>query len=140
MIRYPLDPLIALMGVGRTEANRVLRISGKTEQEYRTLGVSALVADRLAVRAGFDAYVVWPELLADVIASVERECAAPDCTERFIPGWKAGKKRYCSDTCKKRMFARRRYWTNPESKRARQRAYDRMVAAAKREREARRAS
>lgn len=136
MTRYPLSRLLALMGGNLSEKYRTLRISGSTVQDYRRNGVSARVADSLAVRAGFDPYVVWPELLDDAIAAEERECAAPDCTVRFVPGPKAGKKRFCSRTCYMRVSERLRYRANPEPKRARQREYDQLVRDAKARRRA----
>lgn len=64
MIRYPFAPLAALMGSSEASAARRLNVSGKTEQQYRREGLSAKVADRMAVRAGYHPYEVWPEMIA----------------------------------------------------------------------------
>jgi hypothetical protein len=58
--RFPFAPLAALMALSEHLACQQLRVSGRTAQEYRRDGVSALVADRLAVRAGFHPAEVWP--------------------------------------------------------------------------------
>jgi predicted sulfurtransferase len=62
-------------------------------------GLSEAKADRWAVRLGRLAYEVWPEMVDEAIAELEQECAAPDCTERFVAPPKAWNKRYCSSRC-----------------------------------------
>jgi hypothetical protein len=123
------DTLAALLGTQRRNLYR-WRANGLTEQR----------AEILAIAAGVLPYEVWPELLDHAIADVERECAAPDCTNRFVCGPKAMKKRYCTRTCNMRIVERERYRRNPEPKGARQRAYDRLVREAKRARDSRRAA
>lgn len=85
MKRYPLQPLLDLMEESANQACLKLGLSGSTQQQYRRDGVTERVADRLAVRAGFFAYEVWPEMADDLIASVERECARDGCSIRFVP-------------------------------------------------------
>jgi hypothetical protein len=65
-IRYPIEPLLALMDGTPSEALARLKVSGSTQQEYLERGVSERVGDRLAIRAGLHPYVVWPEM-ADAV-------------------------------------------------------------------------
>jgi hypothetical protein len=71
--RYPLEPLAALIGCEKSALARKLNLSGTTWQEYRDLGVSAHVADGLAVKAGLHPFNVWPELADDMVAEAEEE-------------------------------------------------------------------
>lgn len=73
--RFPFDRLVAAMGVSPNRACVELGISGTTAQEYRALGVTECVADRLAVRAGFHPYEIWPELVDHTLAKHERQLA-----------------------------------------------------------------
>lgn len=81
-------------------------------RRWRQSGLTRTMAERLAEAAGYVPYEVWPELLDETIAAMERECAAEDCTSRFIPPAKAPNKRFCSTTCKARTLRRRRYQTD----------------------------
>lgn len=145
--RYPLGPLEALIRVHLGErlacvsdgdVARVLGTSRRYLFRWRELGLVRDTAERIAEAAGFLPYEVWPELLQDTIADVERVCAADDCDNRFIPSYPRGmKKRYCCRNCNLRVSTRERYRANPEPKRAYQREYDRMVREAKRRRQER---
>jgi len=95
-LRYPFAPLAAAMGMSENGAARALGLSGSSYKQYRSAGVSELVGDRLAVRAGLHPYEVWPEM---VDAAITRECAAPDCGQRFPLD---GKRRYCTTRCRRR--------------------------------------
>lgn len=90
---------------------------------WRQYGVDAAQADRLAGRAGFVVYEVWPEWLEDV----GRRC--DQCGERFVPVRKDG--RFCNPLCRKQWWnrnfrpperraelERQRYWSD-EAKRER---------------------
>lgn len=69
--RYPLDDLAALAGVPvRALLGHRGSVSGSKTKEYLELGVTELVADRLACRWGFHPEVVWPQWMTD---SIERE-------------------------------------------------------------------
>lgn len=116
MKRYPVEPLVAFSGLGLDEFRRRLSISGTTWVDVRENGVSPDRADRWAVKLGVDAYVVWPEMLDDVIQEASRECAAPDCTETFVPAFPERRKRlYCSRRCKSRI-SKRRSRSTPEGR------------------------
>lgn len=125
---YPLEPLAEAMGCTLSEVGRRLGVSGTTWKQYRDQGVSELVADRLATRAGLHPAVVWPEWMDDQIDEVGRECW---CGTRFVP--KRSHQRHCSPTCRDRarnaqkaQYRRSRYQTDPEwaeAQRARRRAY-----------------
>lgn len=121
MKRYPLDPLFTLMGETPSQACKILGLSGSTQQEYRTRGVTEKVADRLAAKAGMLAYEVWPEMVDDIIGSSEQECARPDCGNRFIPT--RSDQAACSRVCADWLRNRRR------RSRADVRAADRAAAA-----------
>lgn len=63
---YPLEPLAQAMGM-RVDNKMLLllRVSGSDYQRYRDVGMSRYVADRLAVRAGFHPYEIWPEMIVE---------------------------------------------------------------------------
>lgn len=114
MTRYPLQNLADVMGEDINSLARPLNLAGSTWKQYRDEGVSEKVADRLAVRAGFHPFVVWPEMAEDNFADFARECAAEDCTERFIPHWKTPFQKWCSTRCKQRIKTRIRYQNDAE--------------------------
>jgi hypothetical protein len=70
MKRYPLEPLAEAMHLSPYQACEQLGATGRVGKDYRTRGVSELVADRLATKAGLSAYEVWPELRDDTICEV----------------------------------------------------------------------
>lgn len=104
-MRYPFALLAEAMGCTEAQAARQLGLSGSTEWRYRSDGLTEKVADRLAVKAGFHAFVVWPEMLDAVTESVMVECAADGCETRFLPRQNGHK--YCSRRCGRRMDQRR---------------------------------
>lgn len=106
MKRYPFAPLAAAMGESVSAAGRILGLSGSTRNEYRDRGVTERVADRLAVKAGLNPYEVWPEMVDDLIADAEVECARTDCTVRFVPTHHRA--RFCCRNCKDVDGLRRR--------------------------------
>lgn len=106
MKRYPLDPLLNAMGMSHNQACYSLGLSGSTQQEYRRRGVTERVADRLAVKAGLIAYEVWPEMVDDAIASVQKRCERPDCARPFVP--LHHRARFCTKRCKDVEGNRRR--------------------------------
>ena len=114
--RYPLEPLAAAMHLTIPAACRALRISGSTEQQYRRDGVTDKVADRLAIRAGFHPYEIWPDMADHQLADVSKPCADEKCDELYVPS--TASQRFCSPTCRKRdagrRYVRRRYRTDPE--------------------------
>jgi hypothetical protein len=68
---YSLEPLADALGCTLGQLGRRLGVSGSTWQQYRSEGVSELVADRLAVKAGLHPALVWPELVEFAITEVE---------------------------------------------------------------------
>lgn len=142
MKRYPLAPLADLMHLSENQALEKLKVGGSTGGTYRREGLSAAAAERLAERAGFHPFEVWPELRDDVLAGVERECANAGCGARFLP-YRDGMHFHCSARCRdaassRRFLARRR--EDPafrERERARARAYRAEVRAARERRQAR---
>lgn len=91
--RYPLGPLAALMGEPIYRACILLGLRGQTQQAYRRDGVTHVVADRLACRAGLHPYTVWPEM------AVHDEADALEARRKF-----------------ERDRKRRRYQSNPEAR------------------------
>lgn len=72
----------------------------------------------------------WADLTARLRPELDPrliECAAPDCTERFVPKPGGVGHRYCSPRCKKRIYARRRRAT-PEGAAANRAARNRYHA------------
>lgn len=142
VVRYPFASLAAAMCTTEARAARELGLSGSTEQQYRRDGVSARVADRLAVKAGVHPYEVWPEMVDHVIAAMTVECEAGDCTNRFVPPVTASgqkRKRYCSRACQLRWNHKRRYQSDPaarERQKAAARRYKAEVRESRRMREA----
>lgn len=141
--RYPLAPLAEAMHLTPYQACERLGATGRVGKAYRDRGVSEVVADRLATKAGLSAYEVWPELRDDVIASVV--CAAEGCDETFDPT--NPRRIYCSNLCRDRRhkarWARERYRTDPEYRAAqieRTARYHREVTVPARERRRSRAA
>ena len=150
MSRYPFDRLLDAMRVTTRDACSLLRISGTAAGRYQRNGLTAAEADLFAVRAGFDPYLLWPELLDDAIADITRTCAAPDCGTSFVLVPRGWKRKYCSAQCRERTWKRERYATDPEFRerikarrlayyaecrdyeRARQNAYDRRRSSTRR--------
>lgn len=124
--RYPLDQLFEAMGLDAPAACRRLRLSGSVMVKYRSEGVTELVADRLATRAGLATYTVWPEMLDDVIEDV----ALADVVER-VTALELEQVRAITRPLRSRLrrnaAARRRYAENAayrEQVRAQVKAYD----------------
>lgn len=110
-VRYPLEPLADAMNLSLAALGRHFKIRGSTWKEYRDRGVSELVADRLACRAGLHPFVVWPDMADNTTREVSRSC--DDCGASFVPLRKDG--RFCGARC------RRRYWSREVARRRRQR-------------------
>lgn len=110
--KYPFAPLAALMGMSESQACRMLGISGKTQQEYRRDGMSAKVADRMAVKARFHPYEVWPVMADRDVKDVEHV----DYKEA------AARRKRRAD------YRRRRYQTDPREREARKAAAARYRA------------
>lgn len=97
-VRYPIEPLAAAMGCSLNQMFEQLGVSGSTRKGYRELGVSELVADRLATRAGLVTYLVWPEIaddIADEIRAARNAVEAQRARVRYHrdPEWAALKRK-----------------------------------------------
>lgn len=109
-MRYPFEPLEQFVNA----PNMVLFadcIGIDTRQVYRwrESGITVAQADALAVRAGALPYEIWPEMLDQAIADLERSCAAVGCEQTFVP---LPNQRFCSASCRLRMKMRR-YRSDP---------------------------
>jgi hypothetical protein len=125
-VRYPLQPLADALGLALDTPGlaRRLNLSGTTWKEYRDLGVSERVADRLACKAGLHPYTVWPEMADAHLAELETPCADPTCDQTFQKvEWR---QKYCSPECRQRTNSRdhnrRRYQNDPEYREAKKAA------------------
>jgi hypothetical protein len=110
--RYPLGPLFELTGWSMNRVSEIAPTGGPEYRRRRVEGVTELVADRLAVAAGLHAWLVWPEMADHAICDAQRECAADECEEQFVPA--DPRQRFCSPRCVKRMYARRRRAKNKD--------------------------
>ena len=73
MTRYPLQVLVDAMGCSSLHAaGEQLRVSGSTLQNYRDSGLTARVADRLAIAAGLHPALVWESWVDDGLTVVDR--------------------------------------------------------------------
>lgn len=61
-VRYPLAPLAAAMGCSTNTLGERLGVRGSDLQRYTDHGVLHRTADRLAIKAGFHPYLIWPEM------------------------------------------------------------------------------
>lgn len=135
--RWPYAPLeaqlILRLGVDVTDERQadLLDTNRRQIHRWRHAGMTAAVAERMAVAAGFHPYDLWPAMLNEAIADVERTCAATDCDERFVLRPRGTSRRFCGRRCQRRMAYRRRpAWTDHH--RARQRERDAAAREAKR--------
>lgn len=95
-MKYPFAPLAAVMGMSEAQACRQLNLAGKTAQKYRRDGMSELVADRMAVKAGFAPYEVWPEWLDEGLQAAQAaEEAAAEAKRAYQREW--ARKKYQED-------------------------------------------
>lgn len=138
--RYPFQPLADAVGLSLHKTCDLLNVSGSTAQEYRKRGVTATVADRLAVRAGFHPSAVWETWHEDELARLSIRCE--QCDELFIPKRKDA--RFCKTQCSRKWWARektRRWRQKPEvaeRQRIARRAYYAEHGAYERQRERKR--
>ena len=118
-MRYPWEPLGRLVSVkkhaggelvGKAEAAaaRFLDVDPQQVRRWKALGLLREHAERMAERAGFVPYEVWPEILNDLDDMPSRVCASEGCDEEFDVGWPYMKRRYCSENCRRREERRRK--------------------------------
>lgn len=137
--RYPIAPLVTALAIpAGASVTRALNISGTRLATYATYGIDERAAERLAVRVGLTPYEVWPEMLDQAIADLERICASGGCGERFVQLHGGPRKRFCSRTCKARENWRRRAAQGPHVARETKRRYRAEIAEMARKRAERR--
>jgi lambda repressor-like predicted transcriptional regulator len=140
-MRYPLEPLFKLTGWTMRQVSIASGTSKPNSIEYRTRlerGVTALVADRLAIAAGLHPAEIWPSWWDDTPPEAPGK-PCEECGGEFTPRSKVHV--CCSDECgdrrKGREWRRNRYATDPDyraAELARVRAYkavyrERLAAA-----------
>ena len=84
---YPWAPLRALLGETEAAFFRRAHLGGAEWKTYRTRGLTPLVADRLAVLAGFHPAEVWPSWFDD--ADEDRRAAQAAYSRRYRARLKA---------------------------------------------------
>ena len=109
-MRYALAPLVEAAGMSEAEFGRRVGLSGSSLTKARRDGLIESAADRYACRAGLVPWLVWSDWLEDLSV----ECAADDCTERFVPARNGHA--YCSKRCRERVVSKRRYHTDPAAR------------------------
>jgi hypothetical protein len=125
-VKYPLQPLAALMGMTEYSAAKALGMDDSAYCLYKRHGMSELVADRMAVKAGLVPWTVWPEMLERAMNDAkearlerrrrnQREWITP---ERAAAYWA---KYYAENADYVRAQVRRRYQADPERARAKKR-------------------
>jgi lambda repressor-like predicted transcriptional regulator len=113
-MRYPLEPFFKLTGWTMRQVSIASGTSHPNATEYRARverGVTALVADRLAIKAGLHPAEIWPTWWDDTPPSPGKPCE--ECGTEFQPT-RAGH-RYCRKTCSQVAAQRRRRQT-PEGR------------------------
>lgn len=132
--RFPFDALAEAMRMTPAAAAWHLGISGATEHKrYREGGLSRVVADRLAVKAGFHPASVWPEWMESSIEDVrarKREAnrrwrAKPEVRARL-----AAKRRAYYREVREYELARQRRYDEANRERIRERHRQRRRSAA----------
>lgn len=112
--RFSITPLVEALNLEPgASVSRALGVSGTRLASFAEFGVDERTAERLAVRAGFVPYLIWPELMDQAIADLEKVCAADDCDERFVPPLRQPYKRFCTARCKTRQQRRDQYRNDP---------------------------
>ena len=129
--------------VSPTDIAETLGVSRSTVQKWRSgqLGLSQKMAERCAATLGLLDHEVWPELLEDAIAEVQRACET--CGAVFV--LTRSDKRFCSANCRNRsaaamakqrersrVYARERYASDPEYREAKRRAVRERSGSVKR--------
>lgn len=126
--RYHPNALAAALGMSVNAACVAGGVSGSTQKDARCHGFTRNFADRLAVKAGYHPYEVWPEMADHDHEDATVPCA--ECGDRFAPTRKGHI--YCTPQCGKRRHSRERmrrlYWSDPEHRRQRLEARQRLYA------------
>jgi endogenous inhibitor of DNA gyrase (YacG/DUF329 family) len=110
--RYPLGPLLKLTGWSMRDVRGMASCSGPEYRIRIERGVTALVADRLAIAAGLHPAEIWTTWFDDAPpappapSSTCEECRGEYETTNAL-------RRFCSDKCQKANY-QRRYRTRPE--------------------------
>lgn len=71
--RYPIEPLARAMRVPVEQVATALGISGTTWRIIREHGARDHTADRMAIRAGFHPFLIWPDMLDNRLAYDQRQ-------------------------------------------------------------------
>lgn len=113
--RYPLEPLLRMMGCSLSKAQHELGLGGPEYKRYREEGMSREVAERKALKAGFHPYEVWSGMADDDLASDRARRAlhqrrwyrnaTPEVKARVL----ASARRYKRSTARAQSLYHRRY-------------------------------
>lgn len=88
-MRYDFGRLARVMGLSEYAAGVALGIDESSLTLYRRVGMTELAADRIAVRAGFHPWNVWPEMVEHAIAWDRARCASGTLRKRQLRERKA---------------------------------------------------
>lgn len=110
--RYSFDAVVDEL---RCTTNEMLAehlgVTARSVMRWKAEGLTRRQAENIADKVRSHCYELWPEALDHDFADVSIECAAWDCTVRFIPGGRGGSRRwpprFCSPGCRTRSKQRR---------------------------------
>lgn len=124
--RYPLAALAAVVGIVPRSSRlaRLLRISGTSLARFNVDGLTAVQAERYAVRAGCHPFEVWPEMADHEFEATSKPC--DHCGDPFVPMRPTG--RFCSPRCNRRWWS----YENRKRKMARDPEYRERLYACRR--------
>lgn len=130
---FPLEPLLARYD-GCADLARALGINRRSVYVKREKGLTLVTAEEWCDKLRINPAEVWDEWVAAASPPPPqmRECAADDCTTKFVPAKHKPSQRFCSHRCRARIHARKAFAENPEPKRERNRRYDEQNRQTKR--------
>lgn len=103
--RYRLEALADYLQMTMSAACIQARISGSTQKQALCHGITRHVAERIAGELIAHPSEIWPEVVDHDIEDHEVECAADNCTVRFMPAYPWQK--FCSTRCRRRTEIQR---------------------------------
>ena len=102
--RYPLAPLLRAARLTQREACDQWAISGAMWGHYSLHGLSDDQAERLAIRAGFHPFTIWPQMRDDRIDNEKSVCR---CGAKFWPKPDRAFQEHCTPACSRRFEVER---------------------------------
>lgn len=103
--RYPVEPLCSWLGMSLSQACLTVGLSGSTQKAARCHGLSRQSVDTVSAKLRVHPSEIWPEVVDHDIEDHQVECAADNCTVRFMPAYPWQK--FCSTRCRRRTEIQR---------------------------------